>query len=384
MIFEADKQLADAISGHCHNLGYKCVVSTSGENGLSDVVKFNPSSIIVDTDLPDQNGLIVLDRLKNNPKTRHIPTYVVSNEQKRFESLKLGAVGMLDKNKDLNNIPEIIKKLEKIYQKDSKKVLLIEDNKVESDSIKKLINDRSIEVDAVETGAQGYELLKKDSYDCVILDLKLPDMTGFEFLDNLTADNSLPPIIVYTGKDLSQEEQRRLEERSNSIVIKGVKSPERLLNEVTLFLHKVESEMTEDKQKILKYARHREQVYEGKKVLIVDDDIRNVYSLKQILQDRNMELHMASTGKEALEKLAENPEIDIVLMDIMMPVMNGYEAMEEIRKSRDRKDLPILALTAKAMPGDRDKCLSSGANDYIPKPIDPDRLLSLLRVWLSQ
>lgn len=385
LVFEADKQLATSISDHCHNLGYKCVISTSGENGLNDVIKFNPSSIIVDTDLPDQNGLIVLDRLKNNPKTRHIPTYVVSTEQKRFASLKLGAVGVLDKNKELDNIPEIIKKLERIYQKDSKKVLLIEDNKVESDSIKKLINDRSIEVDAIDTGAKGREMLKEGIYDCVILDLKLPDMTGFEFLDSLSDfDTALPPIIVYTGKDLNQEEQRKLEEKSNSIVIKGVKSPERLLNEVTLFLHKIEADMPEDKQKILKYARHREQVYEGKKVLIVDDDIRNVYSLKQILQDRNMDLYMASTGKEALEKLVENPDIDIVLMDIMMPIMNGYEAMEEIRRTKDRKQLPILALTAKAMPGDRDKCLSSGANDYIPKPIDPDRLLSLLRVWLSQ
>lgn len=386
LLFEADTQLAESISNHCHSLGYKCVISSSGENGLEDAIKFNPNSIIVDTDLPDQNGLIVLDRLKNNPKTRHIPTYVVSDEGKRFESMKLGAVGMLDKNKDLADIPEVIKKLEKIYEQGSQKVLLVEDNKVERDSIKKLINDRSIEVETAETAANAYELLKLNNYDCVILDLKLPDMTGFEFLDILKSDDkiSLPPIIVYTGKDLDQEEQRRLEESSSSIVIKGVKSPERLLNEVTLFLHKVESEMSEDKQKILKYARHREQVYEGKKVLIVDDDIRNVYSLKQILQDRNMELFMASTGKEALEKLAEHPEIDIVLMDIMMPIMNGYEAMESIRKTKSRKELPILALTAKAMAGDRDKCLSSGANDYIPKPIDPDRLLSLLRVWLSQ
>ncbi len=386
LVFEADRKLAESISDHCHSLGYKCVISCSGENGLEDAIKFNPNSIIVDTDLPDQNGLIVLDRLKNNPKTRHIPTYVVSDQEKRFESMKLGAVGMLDKNQGLASIPEIIKKLEKIYQQGSQKVLLVEDNKVERDSIKKLINDRSIEVETAETAADAYELLKHGNYDCVILDLKLPDMTGFEFLDILRSDTeiSLPPIIVYTGKDLNHEEQRRLEENSSSIVIKGVKSPERLLNEVTLFLHKMESEMSEDKQKILKYARHREQVYEGKKVLIVDDDIRNVYSLKQILQDRNMELFMASTGKEAIEKLAEHPEIDIVLMDIMMPIMNGYEAMESIRKTKNRKELPILALTAKAMAGDRDKCLSSGANDYIPKPIDPDRLLSLLRVWLSQ
>lgn len=386
LLFEADEKMAETISHHCHDLGYKCVISGSGENGLEDALKYNPSSIIVDTDLPDQNGLIVLDRLKNNPRTRHIPTYVVSDQEKRFESMKLGAVGMLDKNKGLTSIPEIIKKLEKIYEQGSQKVLLVEDNKVERDSIKKLINDRSIEVETAETATDAYELLKLNNYDCVILDLKLPDMTGFEFLDILRSDDkiSLPPIIVYTGKDLNQEEQRRLEENSSSIVIKGVKSPERLLNEVTLFLHKMESEMSEDKQKILKYARHREQVYEGKKVLIVDDDIRNVYSLKQILQDRNMELFMASTGKEALEKLAEHPEIDIVLMDIMMPIMNGYEAMEAIRQTKNRKELPILALTAKAMAGDRDKCLSSGANDYIPKPIDPDRLLSLLRVWLSQ
>ncbi len=386
LVFQSDKVLAEAISNHCHNLGYKCLINSSGELGLEDAVKFKPNSIIVDTDLIDQNGLIVLDRLKNNPQTRHIPTYVVSAEAKKAESIKLGAVGMLDKTKEMDSIPEIIKRLERIYEKESKKVLLIEDNKIERESIKKLITEQSIEVEGAATGAEAYELLKTGSYDCVILDLKLPDMTGFEFLDMLKQNDieSLPPVIVYTGKDLSQEEQRKLEEVSSSIVIKGVKSPERLLNEVTLFLHKVESEMSEDKQKILKYARHREQVYEGKKVLIVDDDIRNVYSLKQVLQDRGMELFMASTGKEALEKLAEHPDIDIVLMDIMMPVMNGYEAMEEIRKTLDRKQLPILALTAKAMTGDRDKCLNSGANDYLPKPIDPDRLLSLLRVWLSQ
>ncbi len=386
LVFESDRQLAEAISQHCHDLGYKCLINSSGELGLEDAVKYKPNSIIVDTDLSDQNGLIVLDRLKNNPQTRHIPAYVMSNEARKNESIKLGAVGLLDKNKGLENIPDIIKRLEKIYQKESKKVLLVEDNKVERESIKKLINERSIEVEDVATGAEAYELIKTGNYDCVILDLKLPDMNGFEFLDILKNDGTaiIPPVIVYTGKDLNLEEQHKLEEVSSSIVIKGVKSPERLLNEVTLFLHKMEAEMSEDKQKILKYARHREQVYEGKKVLIVDDDIRNVYSLKQVLQDRGMELFMASTGKEALGKIAEHPEIDIVLMDIMMPVMNGYEAMQEIRKTYDRKQLPILALTAKAMTGDRDKCLSSGANDYLPKPIDPDRLLSLLRVWLSQ
>ncbi len=386
LIFEADKVLAKAIAGHCRDLGYKCIVSTSGEHGLEDAVKFQPNSIIVDTDLPDQNGLLVLDRLKNNPQTRHIPTYIVSSEGKRSDMIKLGAVGMLNKNSELADIPEIIKRLERIYQKQSKKVLLIEDNKLESTSIKKLINDRSIEVDEADSGARAHELLKNEIYDCIILDLKLLDMSGFEFLQMIAQDDlkELPPIIVYTGKELSDEEQRLLEEISSSIVIKGVKSPERLLNEVTLFLHKLESEMSQDKQNILKSTRHREQIYEGKKVLIVDDDIRNVYSLKQILQGRGMELFMASTGKEALDKLAEHPGIDIVLMDIMMPEMNGFEAIETIRQTKDRKELPILALTAKAMTGDRDKCLSSGANDYLPKPIEPDRLMSLLRVWLSK
>ncbi len=386
LILEADNQLAEAISNHCHDMGYKCIINNNGELGLEDAIKFQPNSIIVDTDLPDQNGMVVLDRLKNNPQTRHIPTYVVSNESKRSDLIRLGAVGVLNKNSELDNIPAIIKRLEKIYQKESKKVLLIEDNHLESTSIKKLITDRSIEVDESSTGTEAYELLKKDHYDCIILDLKLADMTGFEFLQIIQKDNTkdLPPIIVYTGKELSTEEQSILEEVSSSIVIKGVKSPERLLNEVTLFLHKLESDMSKEKQSLLKSARHREQIYEGKKVLIVDDDIRNVYSLKQILQGRGMELFMAATGKEALEKIAQHPDMDIVLMDIMMPEMNGFQAIEEIRNTKNRKELPILALTAKAMSGDRDKCLTCGANDYLSKPIEPDRLLSLLRVWLSQ
>lgn len=388
LLLESEEKLAENIINHCHQMGYKCLISASGEDGLDDAIKFSPNSIIVDTDLPDQNGLMILDRLKNNPQTRHIPIYVLSDGTEKSQLIKLGAVGTLNKNEGEIDVPAIIKKLEKIYQQKNKKVLLIEDNEIEQDSIKKLINDRSIEVESVASGAGALDILKERDYDCIILDLKLQDMTGFDFL-NIIKDkqefaNNIAPIIVHTGKDLNSEEQRTLEEVSSSIVLKGVKSPERLLNEVMLFLHKAESEISEEKQNILKYARHRDQVYEGKKILIVDDDIRNVYSIKQILQDRNMELFLASTGKEAIDKLNEYPEIDIVLMDIMMPEMNGYVAMEEIRKSKNRKQLPILALTAKAMPDDRNKCIKSGANDYLPKPIDPDRLLSLLRVWLSR
>jgi CheY-like chemotaxis protein len=250
--------------------------------------------------------------------------------------------------------------------------------------MKKLVSEENVEVAAVGTGAEAIDLLQSTTFDCLILDLSLPDMSGYELLERMNGADSLshPPVIVYTGRELSREEEEKLQQYSSSIILKGAKSPERLLSEVGLFLHQVESKMAPERRKALQDMRDREKDLEGKKILLVDDDVRNIFALKNALEQRGAGIEIARNGKEAVHKVQTMPEVDLVLMDIMMPEMNGYEAMRAIRSDTKFKSLPIIAVTAKAMADDQEKCLEAGANDYLAKPIDLTKLLSLIRVWL--
>lgn len=385
LIVDDDQIFAKALMRKCHEQQFKTVISRSANEAINDINQYHPTGVLLDINLPDQSGLVVLDQIKHDAKTKNIPIFTMSVDEYRKDSLKLGAIGFIDKIADVDNLETVLQNITEIRHKQVKQILILEDDDIQRKAMVELLSEKNIEIDSVSTCQEASEILAKKHFDCMILDLKLPDMSGFEFLAKIknSQDLVVPPIIVYTGRDLSGEDQRKLEEYSESIIIKGAKSPDRLLNEVAMFLHKLDNEFSKDKQVQLEKSRHREEIFKGKKVLIVDDDIRNTYSLKQILQGKEMKLLMALNGKEALDELKNHPDLDMILMDIMMPEMNGYEAMEAIRKTHSKDKLPIIALTAKAMKGDRTRCIEAGANDYLAKPIDPDSLLSLMRVWMT-
>lgn len=385
LVIEDDPHFAKVVQGYCRKHGFKCLLAADGESGLQDAFEFRPSAIILDLRLPGLGGMTVLDNLKRNPKTRHIPVHVMSIDEKSSEVLKRGAIGFLNKPVTKEGIEAAFDKIEGKLSAKARKVLVVEDKKIERDNIVRLISSEGVQCTGADSGAAALTLLGGEEFDCMVLDLKLPDMTGFELLQEIEKTTSLrcPPVIVYTGRDLTRDEVDQLDRFSDSIIIKGARSEERLLDELTLFLHHVESELPEEKQQILDRARHREEIFEGKKLLIVDDDMRNVFALRNVFGKKGFEITVAKTGKEAIEKLHNQPDMDLVLMDIMMPEMDGYEAMRLIRTEQRFAKLPIIALTAKAMASDRDKCLEAGASDYLSKPINVDHLLSLLRVWLT-
>ena len=286
---------------------------------------------------------------------------------------------------------EVLRSLEEKLTRTVRRVLIVEDDVVQREAVSKLLESGDVETVGVGTAAECLEQLKSQTFDCMVLDLTLPDASGFSLLETLSREGGqgYPPVIVYTGRDLSPEHEQQLRRYSNSIIIKGAKSPERLLDEVSLFLHQVVSELPPEQQKMIRKARHRDAVLEGRRILIVEDDVRNIYSLTNVLEPRGALVEIARNGKEAIERLeqsAEDPEqaIDLVLMDVMMPVMDGLAATRELRKDPRWRDLPVLMLTAKAMPDDQERCMAAGANDYMAKPLDVDKLLSLVRVWMPR
>ena len=296
----------------------------------------------------------------------------------------MGAVGFFTKPVTPEQLEEVFGSIEKSVVKTMRRLLIIEDDKSEAESMALLLHDRNLEISVAATGGEAIELLRRRPIDCIVLDIGLPDMSGFDLLEHIQRAKKLRsiPVIINTGRDLSHEEELKLQHYAKSIILKGAKGPERLLNEVTLFLHLVESELPSEKQKMIRAALDQEAMLDGKKVLLVDDDMRNVFSLSSILTEKNMIVIEAENGNEALAGINEHPDVDIVLMDIMMPEMDGYEAIRNIRLDPRFRDLPVIAMTAKAMAGDQEKCIRAGANDYIPKPLDMEKLLSLLRVWL--
>ncbi|HSI45443.1 MAG TPA: response regulator [Methylophilus sp.] len=384
LVIEDDKDFARILYDIAHEMQYSCLVANNASQGLWLAKKHKPQAILLDIRLPDASGLTVLQQLKEDPETRHIPVHAVSATEQQDAALQLGAIGFALKPKSRAELKEVFLKLEEKYTQQIKRVLLVEDDARQRESVIQLLADGDIEIVAVELGEEALQQLQTQVFDCMIIDLKLPDMKGNELLQRMSSEKilSFPPVIVYTGRNLTREEEMELLKYSKSIIIKGARSPERLLDEVTLFLHKVESQLSAEHQSMLKTIRNRDRVFEGRKILVVDDDVRNIFALTKVLEHKGLHVDIARNGLEAIEKLQQLEDIDLVLMDIMMPEMDGYEAMREIRKNPKFTRLPIIALTAKAMKDDQELCMKAGASDYLAKPLDIDRLQSLLRIWI--
>lgn len=386
LVIEDEVRFAHILYDLAHELGYNCLVAHGADEGFDLASSFMPDAILLDMRLPDHSGLTVLQRLKEMPSTRHIPVHVISVEDRQEAALQMGAIGYAVKPTTREELKDVFARLEAKLTQKVKRVLLVEDDALQRDSIARLIGDDDIEITAVGFAQDALELLRDNAYDCMIIDLKLPDMLGNDLLKRMSTDEicAFPPVIVYTGRNLTRDEEAELLKYSRTIIIKGARSPERLLDEVTLFLHKVESQLSNERQKMLKTARSRDRVFEGRKILVVDDDVRNIFALTSALEHKGAIVEVGRNGLEAIEKLNTVDDIDLVLMDVMMPEMDGYEATAEIRKDPRWRKLPIIAVTAKAMKDDQDRCMQAGSNDYLAKPIDLDRLFSLIRVWLPK
>ncbi|WP_292082889.1 MULTISPECIES: response regulator [unclassified Brevundimonas] len=391
LVVEDDDRFAAIVRDLSRELGFQCILAGTAQEALKLAKRYRPNAVVLDIGLPDQSGLTVLDVLKRDDDTRHIPIHVVSADDHSQTALSLGAVGYVVKPVGREALAEVLRSLEEKLTRTVRRVLIVEDDVVQREAVSELLESGDVETVGVGTAAECLEQLKSQTFDCMVLDLTLPDASGFSLLETLSREGGqgYPPVIVYTGRDLSPEHEQQLRRYSNSIIIKGAKSPERLLDEVSLFLHQVVSELRPEQQKMIRKARHRDAVLEGRRILIVEDDVRNIYSLTNVLEPRGARIEIARNGKEAIERLERSAEdaeqaIDLVLMDVMMPVMDGLTATRELRKDPRWRDLPVLMLTAKAMPDDQERCIAAGANDYMAKPLDVDKLLSLVRVWMPR
>ena len=384
LVIEDDAAFARILFELAHELQYRCLVAHNAADGLQLAGTLLPDAILLDLGLPDGSGLDVLQKLKDNPQARHIPVHIVSANDRAEAALQLGAIGYVIKPATRERLKQVFQTLEGKFTQKLKRVLLVEDDARQREAVVQLIGDDDIEITAVATGAEALALLRTQVYDCMIIDLKLPDMHGHELLRTMSAEKirAFPPVIVYTGRTLTREEEADLLKYSRSIIIKGARSPERLLDEVTLFLHRVESQMSAERQSMLKTVRSRDRVFDGRRILLVDDDVRNIFSLTSALEQKGITVEAARDGFEALAKLDAMPDVDLVLMDVMMPGMDGLEATRRLRQDPRFAKLPVIAITAKAMKDDQEQCMKAGASDYLAKPIDLDRLYSLLRVWL--
>ncbi|WP_311267981.1 response regulator [Sphingobium sp. WCS2017Hpa-17] len=391
LVIEDDDVFASIVRDLSRDMGFQCIIAGTAEEAVRLARDYMPSAVVLDLGLPDQSGLTVLDRLKHDDATRHIPIHVVSASDHSQAALSLGAVGYLVKPVKREQLAEVLEGLQAKLATRVRRVLIVEDDPVQRDAVGKLLLTDDVETVGVGSAAECLAQLRQQTFDCMVLDLTLPDTSGFKLLETLSeeGDHGFPPVIVYTGHDLSPDDEQRLRRYSSSIIIKGAKSPERLLDEVSLFLHQVVSELPPEQRKMIQKARNRDAALEGRRILIVEDDVRNVYSLTSVLEPRGAAVQIARNGQEALDALAaasDDPAktIDLVLMDVMMPVMDGLTATRTIRNDTRWSALPILMLTAKAMPDDQQRCLEAGANDYMAKPIDVDKLLSLVRVWMPR
>ncbi|MCU1734669.1 MULTISPECIES: response regulator [unclassified Pseudomonas] len=386
LVIEDEPNFARILFDLAHELGYNCLVAQAADDGFELAARFIPDAILLDMRLPDHSGLTVLQRLKEQAATRHIPVHVISVEDRVETAMHMGAVGYVVKPTSRDELKTVFARLEDKLTQKLKHILLVEDDDLQRESIARLIGDDDVQITAVATAQEALELLRENIYDCMVIDFKLPDMLGNELLKRMTIDEirAFPPVIVYTGRNLTRDEETELLKYSRSIIIKGARSPERLLDEVTLFLHKVESTLSHERQRMLRTARSRDKVFEGRRILLVDDDVRNIFALTSALEHKGALVEIARNGRESIEKLEQGGDIDLVLMDVMMPEMDGFEATRLIRKDPRWRKLPIIAVTAKAMKDDQERCLQAGANDYLAKPIDLDRLFSLIRVWLPQ
>ena len=391
LIVEDDVNFAAILRDLARELGFQCVATHTAADAIAAAQTFRVHAIILDMNLPDRSGLEVLHALKRNPATRHMPVHAVSVEDFSRQALSLGAIGYALKPVKREQLMATFEKLQSKLQQGLRRVLIVEDDEPQRDSIHRLLASEGVEISGVATATEALERLKQTTFDCLVLDLSLPDLSGYEMLERMaeTEEVAFPPVIVYTGRSLTRDEEQRLRRYSRSIIIKDARSPERLLDEVTLFLHQVESKLPLASQRLLRAARDREAAFEGRRILVVEDDVRNIFALTKVLEPRGAKVEIARNGREALEALERSSvtaaaRVDLVLMDIMMPEMDGLTAMREIRKRPEWQKVPIIALTAKAMQDDQEKCLQAGANDYIAKPLDVDKLLSLVRVWMAK
>ncbi len=384
LIIEDDEKFASTLLAIVRERNYKGIIAFQGTTGISYARHYKPDAIILDMKLPVMNGDEVLGHLKADPELRHIPVQIISGFDYQKQSLSLGAFDYLMKPVAPHDLHKALDRIENFKNKKLKKLLIIEDNIQHNDAIRDLIGNGDVKSYSAYSGTEAQQVMMTENFDCIIVDLGLPDMSGFDLLEKIKTDKKLnsTPIIVYTGKDLNREEATRLHKLSDAVVIKTVNSHERLLDETMLFLHRVESKLPRDKQMIIRKLHYQDEVLRGKRILLVDDDIRNIYSLTNVLDEEGVICITAENGRVAIDTLKNDPGIQLVLMDIMMPEMDGYEATTEIRKEERFKKLPIIALTAKAMKGDKEKCLAAGMSDYISKPVNIDQLLSLMRVWL--
>jgi len=384
LVIEDEPQFARILYDLAHEYGWRCLVAHGAADGFALAQELQPHAILLDMRLPDSSGLAVLQQLKDDAGTRHIPVHVVSAQDQAEAALHMGAVGYALKPTTREQLQAVFSRLEARLAQKVKQVLLVEDDDVQRESVVHLIGDDDVAITAVGTGEEALALLRERVFDCMITDLRLPDMQGGELLQRMSSEEicSFPPVIVYTGRNLTRDEEAELLRYSRSIIIKGARSPERLLDEVTLFLHKVESQLSAERQSMLRTARERDRVFEGRRILLVDDDVRNIFALTSALEQRGAKIEVARNGREALHKLDAVPDIDLVLMDVMMPEMDGLEATRRLRSDPRFRKLPVITVTAKAMKDDQEQCLAAGASDYLAKPIDLDRLFSLLRVWM--
>jgi HAMP domain-containing protein/CheY-like chemotaxis protein len=386
LVIENDQAYARILMELGRQHEFRVLAAVRGDVGLQMARQHRPDAITLDLDLPGLDGWNVLDRLKHDPSTRHIPVHVISVTDEPHRGMRLGAKTFWAKPSDSGALNDAFNAIREFADRKLRTLLIIEDDATQRSTLVELISDRDVQITAVGTGAEALEQLRQQPFDCIVLDLGLADMSGLHLLERMRADQAMSqvPVIVYTGKELSRTEEAELRQLAQTIIIKDVKSPERLLDETTLFLHRVEASLPPEKQRLLDQLHRTDPTLSGKKALVVDDDIRNIFALTSILERHQMDVRYAENGHDALRLLNENPDIDVVLMDVMMPEMDGYEATRRIRDNASFEHLPIIAITAKAMKGDREKCINAGASDYVTKPVDSDQLIGLLRVWLSR
>jgi len=384
LIVDDDPNFARLLARQCQEKGFKSLVAPTGEEGLKLAESHLPKGIILDIKLPGMDGWAVLEMLKENPRTRHIPVHIMSVEEPNIDALRKGAIGFLTKPPEKAQLDAVLQKITDAFSKKIKNVLVVEDDAKMRRNIVDLIGNGDVHVSEAASGKEALEALRSNEYDCVVLDLGLPDMDGTEVLRALESDPRvvIPPVIVHTSRDITHDEEMELRSFSESIIIKDVRSDERLMDEVSLFLHSVVSQMPDKKRKMITDLHDVDRMFRGKKVLIVDDDMRTVFALSKILTAKGVKTLKAENGEKALQVLEQDQDVDLVLMDIMMPVMDGYETMKRIRAQERLSSLPIIALTAKAMKGDQELCIAAGASDYLAKPLDENRLYSMMRVWL--
>jgi signal transduction histidine kinase/CheY-like chemotaxis protein/HAMP domain-containing protein len=384
LIAEDDPNFAQILLDLARDRGFRGLVANRADRALQMAKEYRPTAVTLDLRLPDADGWTILDRLKHDPATRHIPVHIISVEENWQRGLRLGAIDFMTKPATKDSLSDALTTLHEFVDRPIKRLLVVEDDEVARQSIVELIGAGDVETTTVGTGEEALAELQRQRFDCMVLDLGLPDMTGFQLITRVKGEIGLRklPTVVYTGKQLTTREDAELRRLAESVVIKDAGSPERLLDETALFLHRVTAHLPEGKQRMLEQLHRTDPVLTGRKVLIVDDDVRNIFALTTFLERSEMQVLYAESGRDGIARLQDHADIDAVLMDVMMPEMDGYQTMRAIRANPKFRQLPIIAVTAKAMKGDREKCIEAGASDYIAKPVDMDQLLSLLRVWL--